>query len=79
MTERKMCIYCGKWHGFQLMTPLYEQGKIYVAWYCEGCYQRLKVTWQSFHIPVCLRGEKKAAITKITTDQLCEIKTMGDT
>jgi hypothetical protein len=59
MTERKMCTYCGKWHDFQLLTPLYEQGKIYVAWYCEGCYPAVK-----FHIPVCLRGERKAATQK---------------
>jgi hypothetical protein len=40
--ERKMCTYCGRWYDRDTMTPLYEQGKTYVSWYCEGCYPAVK-------------------------------------
>ncbi len=42
MIERKMCTYCGKWHDFSVMTPLYEEGKTFVVWYCEGCLPIVK-------------------------------------
>lgn len=42
MTERKMCVYCGKWYSLALMTPLHEQGKDYVNWYCERCFPAVR-------------------------------------
>ena len=37
MTERKLCVYCGKWYSLALMTALHEQGKDHMEWYCERC------------------------------------------
>lgn len=37
MTERKMCVYCGRWYDMKTMTPLFEQGKDHIDWYCERC------------------------------------------
>ncbi|MBD8591642.1 MULTISPECIES: hypothetical protein [Peribacillus] len=42
MTERKMCLYCAQWYHFSVMTPLYEQGKTYIAYYCERCTPAVK-------------------------------------
>jgi hypothetical protein len=42
MPERKMCTYCGKWHDFSVMTPLFEQGKTYIEYYCEGCWETVR-------------------------------------
>jgi hypothetical protein len=43
MSEHKMCTYCAKWHDMETMTPLYEQGKTYIAWYCERCLPAVKI------------------------------------
>lgn len=37
MPEREMCTYCGKWFDMVPITPLYEQHKTHVKYYCEGC------------------------------------------
>ncbi|CAH0261427.1 hypothetical protein SRABI84_03374 [Peribacillus simplex] len=37
MPEREMCTYCGKWFDMVTMTPLYEQHKTHVNYYCERC------------------------------------------
>lgn len=34
---REMCAYCAKWHGKKDMTPLYEEGKALVLYYCDKC------------------------------------------
>ena len=42
MTEKKMCLYCAHWYHFSVMTPLYEQGKTYIEYYCERCTPAVK-------------------------------------
>ncbi|MCP1491920.1 hypothetical protein J2Y73_001951 [Peribacillus frigoritolerans] len=34
---RQMCIYCFKWADIDTMTPLFEQGREFVNYYCEDC------------------------------------------
>ena len=43
MTEQKMCTYCAKWNDMGTMTPLYEQGRTYIDWYCEPCLPAVKI------------------------------------
>lgn len=32
-----MCIYCFKWADMDTMTPIFEQGREFVNYYCEDC------------------------------------------
>ncbi|PEZ72711.1 hypothetical protein [Peribacillus simplex] len=34
---RQMCIYCFKWADIDTMTPIFEQGREFVNYYCEDC------------------------------------------
>ncbi|MGE7907708.1 hypothetical protein ACQKNS_25440 [Peribacillus sp. NPDC094092] len=34
---RQMCIYCFKWADIDTMTPIFEQGRVFVNYYCEDC------------------------------------------
>ena len=42
MSERKMCTYCARHYDMGTMTPLYEQGKDCIDWYCEDCRPAVK-------------------------------------
>ncbi|MCK2006150.1 hypothetical protein MZM54_33100 [[Brevibacterium] frigoritolerans] len=46
MTDRKLCVYCGKWYSLELMTALHELDKDgelrHVDWYCESCRPAVK-------------------------------------
>ncbi|MGE7763317.1 hypothetical protein [Peribacillus sp. NPDC097895] len=34
---RQMCMYCFKWADIDTLTPLFEQGRDFVNYYCEDC------------------------------------------
>lgn len=42
MSEPKLCLFCGRWYDMKTMTPMYEQGKTYIDWYCERCLPAVK-------------------------------------
>ncbi|MDP1420280.1 hypothetical protein Q8G35_18295 [Peribacillus simplex] len=46
---RQMCIYCFKWADIDTMTPLFEQGREFVNYYCEDCVTA--VTDNLFKLP----------------------------
>ena len=57
--KRKMCIYCGKWYDMETMTPLFEQGTDYIAYYCEGCFPAVKSNIAKLHYSHLFKwGEK---------------------
>jgi hypothetical protein len=37
MADHKLCLFCGRWYDRETMTPLFEKGTDYIAWYCEEC------------------------------------------
>lgn len=42
MAERKMCLYCAKWDDITNLTPLFEEGKTHVSYYCDRCVTHVK-------------------------------------
>jgi hypothetical protein len=46
---RKMCAFCGGWYDMETMTPLYEDGKTFVLFYCEGCFPAVKSNIAKLH------------------------------
>jgi hypothetical protein len=47
--ERKMCLYCAKWHDMTVMTPLYEKGRDRADYYCERCVTHVKANLRKLH------------------------------
>lgn len=47
--ERKMCMFCAKWFDMSAMTPLYEQNKDHVSYYCERCVTHVKINLRKLH------------------------------
>lgn len=60
---REFCVYCGRWYPLRTMTPMTEEGKTYVRYYCERClpdvqYNILSVPWRHL-LTFGEKGQKK--------------------
>lgn len=40
--KRLMCTYCAQWNDMAKMTPMFEQDKPHVNFYCEHCLPTVK-------------------------------------